>query len=109
MLSGGGRGACGPHDRHDPDVGRLEVGAQLPRVTVGTALLSTLATSATTAFLAGSAATPAAQPAAAVHGYTTAFGWSAALFAAGAVVAATLYKRGVPQVAPAAEPAAALH
>ena len=68
-----------------------------------------LRASATTAFLAGSAATPAAQPAAAVHGYTTAFGWSAALFAAGAVVAATLYKRGVPQVAPAAEPAAALH
>ena len=76
---------------------------------VGTALLSTLAASATTGFLAGSAATPAAQAAAAVHGYTTAFGWSAALFAAGAVVAAALYKRGVPQVAPGAEPAAALH
>src|SRR3954468_4440794 len=76
---------------------------------VGTALLSTLAASATTGFLAGSAVTPAAQAAAAVHGYTTAFGWSAALFAVGAVVAAALYKRGVPQVALGAEPAAALH
>jgi hypothetical protein len=76
---------------------------------VGTALLSTLAASATTGFLAGSAATPAAQAAAAVHGYTTAFGWSAAIFAVGAVVAAALYTRGVPQVAPGAEPAAAMH
>jgi hypothetical protein len=72
---------------------------------VGTALLSTLAASATTGFLAGSAATPAAQAAAAVHGYTTAFAWSAALFAVGAVFAAALYKRGE---APGAEPAAAL-
>jgi hypothetical protein len=31
-----------------------------------------------------------------VHGYTTAFAWSAALFAVGAVVAAVLYKGGVP-------------
>jgi hypothetical protein len=76
---------------------------------VGTALLSTLAASATTAFLAGSGATPAAQAAAAVHGYTTAFGWSAAIFAVGAVVAAALYTRGVPQVARGAEPAAAMH
>jgi cation transporter-like permease len=72
-------------------------------------VLSTLAARATTGFLAGSAATPAAQAAAAVHGYTTAFGWSAAIFALGAVVAAALYPRGVPQVAPGAEPAAAMH
>jgi Na+/melibiose symporter-like transporter len=76
---------------------------------VGTALLSTLAASATSSFLAGTAATPAAQAAAAVHGYTTAFAWSAGIFAVGALVAALLFARGVPQVAPAAEPAPAMH
>jgi EmrB/QacA subfamily drug resistance transporter len=76
---------------------------------VGTALLSTLAASATASFLAGSAATPAAQAAAAVHGYTTAFAWSAGIFAVGAIVAALLFGRGVPQVAPGPEPVPAMH
>ena len=76
---------------------------------VGTALLSTLAASATAAFLSGTAVTPAAQAAAAVHGYTTAFAWSAGIFAVGAVIAGLLYARGVPQIAPGAEPAPAVH
>ena len=74
---------------------------------VGTALLSHArrqrrhrATSPSTARARTSAA------AAAVHGYTTAFYWSAAIFALGAVVSAVVFRAGVPAVAtaPGAEP-----
>ena len=41
---------------------------------------------------------------AAVHGYTTAFWWSAAIFAVGAVATALLLSSGVPSEA-GAEPA----
>jgi EmrB/QacA subfamily drug resistance transporter len=57
---------------------------------IGTALLSTLAASATTSALAGHAPTPAALSAAAVHGYTTAFWWAAAIFAGGALLSTAL-------------------
>jgi EmrB/QacA subfamily drug resistance transporter len=71
---------------------------------VGTALLSTLAASATSGFMAGKAPTAAAAASAALHGYTTAFWWSAAIFAVGAVVCGLLLKPGAQQVDPAAEP-----
>jgi hypothetical protein len=71
---------------------------------VGTALLSTLAASAATSYLAGGHPTAALLAHATVHGYTTAFGWSAAIFAAGAVLAAMMFPRGVPRAAQAAEP-----
>jgi EmrB/QacA subfamily drug resistance transporter len=74
---------------------------------LGTALLSTLAASATTAFMAGKTATPDVAAQAAVHGYTTAFWWSAGIFLVGAVVSGALYRRGVPVVDPAAEPVVA--
>jgi EmrB/QacA subfamily drug resistance transporter len=61
---------------------------------VGTALLSTLATSAAGAYVAGGGA--AAQ--AAVHGYTTAFTWAAGVFAVGALVAWVLLPSGAPDV-----------
>jgi EmrB/QacA subfamily drug resistance transporter len=66
---------------------------------VGTALLSTLAASAagTYASAHGAAAGVAAQ--AAVHGYTAAFTWAAAIFAAGAVIAWLLLPSGAPDVA----------
>jgi EmrB/QacA subfamily drug resistance transporter len=71
---------------------------------IGTALLSTVAASATSS-LAGSQATATdAMATAAVHGYTTAFWWSAAIFAAGAIVCGLLIRSGTPQVDPAAEP-----
>jgi Na+/melibiose symporter-like transporter len=70
---------------------------------VGTALLSTLAGSAVTSYMADHG--PDAAAAAAVHGYTTAFYWSAAIFALGAVVSALVFRAGAPAVAPAgAEP-----
>ena len=71
---------------------------------IGTALLSTLATSAATSYLAGSRPTAALIAHATVHGYTTAFAWSAAIFALGAILAAAMFRRGAPRVATAAEP-----
>jgi EmrB/QacA subfamily drug resistance transporter len=72
---------------------------------IGTALLSTLAASATTDAIAG-AGRPTAQVVAqaAVHGYTTAFYWSAAIFAVAAVVCTALLRPGVHDPAPAGEP-----
>lgn len=64
---------------------------------IGTALLSTVAASATSAYLS-SVHGPVR---AAVHGYTTAFMWSAAFFAAGAILAAVLFGRAKPATATA--------
>jgi predicted MFS family arabinose efflux permease len=73
---------------------------------IGTALLSTLAASATTTDLAGHAPTAAALSHAAVHGYTTAFWFAAAIFATGAVLCtALLTSRSRAVAAPGAEPA----
>ncbi|WP_158886816.1 MFS transporter [Amycolatopsis anabasis] len=52
---------------------------------IGTAVLSTVAASAVTAQLTGKVPAPDVLAEASVHGYTTAFGWAAAIFAAGAV------------------------
>jgi EmrB/QacA subfamily drug resistance transporter len=70
---------------------------------IGTALLSTLASSAATSYRA--AHRPAADLAAqaAVHGYTTAFTWSAGIFAAGALASLLLLPSGSPEVAPDAD------
>jgi hypothetical protein len=60
---------------------------------IGTALLSTLAASAATAFAAGSQ-DPAVLAEAAVHSYTTAFWWSAGVYALGAAVSFALLRPG---------------
>ncbi len=41
---------------------------------------------------------------AAVHGYTTAFWWSAAIFGVGALVTSLLFRAGARKIAPGAEP-----
>lgn len=71
---------------------------------IGTAVLSTLAASATTSY---AAAHPAAIEAAAVHGYTVAFWWAAGIFAFGAVVCGAVLRSGGLDHAVAAEPALA--
>jgi EmrB/QacA subfamily drug resistance transporter len=78
---------------------------------IGTSLLNTMAASAAAGYLsahlsprlmvAGRPA-PALMQLAEVHSYTIAFWWAAGLFAAGAVVAAILFRRGAP-AAPASE------
>lgn len=74
---------------------------------IGTALLSTLAVSATESFAAGAAPTPALMEQAAVHGYTTAFYWAAAIFALGSLLTALLLRSKDERAAPVGEPALA--
>jgi len=80
----------------------LNVGQQLGG-SVGTALLNTIATSAAAAYAtshltpalsASATARVALQAAAAVHGYTTGFWWTAAFFAGGAIICGSLMRPG---------------
>jgi hypothetical protein len=69
---------------------------------LGTALLSTLAATATSGYLAGKQPNPAIVAQATVHGYTVAFWWVAAIFVVGAAVCGLLLRAGAPQREPAA-------
>lgn len=72
---------------------------------IGTALLNTLAASAATDYLVGKDPTnKLVQAQATIESYTTAFWWSAGLFAAGALIAFLLFRRGVPEQDPDAAP-----
>ena len=74
---------------------------------IGTALLSTLSATSASTYVAGHGG-PSREvlAAAAVHGYTTAFWWSAAIFMVGAVVTGALLRSGAQELDPAAaEPA----
>jgi len=79
-----------------------------PRVggSIGTALLSTLAASATSSYLTGAHASANLVARAAVHGYTTAFWWSAGIFAAGALITGLLVRGKLREPAPGAQPKA---
>ena len=72
---------------------------------IGTAVLSTFASTAAANYMTGQAPTPDVMAHAAVHGYTTAFWISAGIFAVGAVVAGLLLRPGVPVRDPQAQPA----
>ncbi len=64
---------------------------------IGTALLNTIAASATTSYLASHLSgrpTPQLIHLAAIHGYTTVFWWCAGIFAAGAIGCGALLRRG---------------
>jgi hypothetical protein len=95
-------------DREDAGVGSATVNtAQQIGGSLGTSLLNTVATTATTRFLVGKAASPGVVAEATVHGYVTAFWWAAATFAVGAVITGLLLRGGVPlrQATPEAAPA----
>jgi EmrB/QacA subfamily drug resistance transporter len=62
---------------------------------IGTALLSTLAVSATTEFLTDRGPAPEVLRRAAVEGYVTAFWWAAGIFAVGALVCGSLLRSDV--------------
>jgi EmrB/QacA subfamily drug resistance transporter len=71
---------------------------------IGTALLNTIAASATTSYLAGrlhgpGRPSPALVQLSLVHGYTVAFWWCAGIFAAAAIVCGALMRRGPLQAA----------
>ena len=68
-----------------------QVGASL-----GTAVLNTIAASATAVYLQGLAPSPALISQALVHGYSTATTWGAAILVVGAVLIALLIKAGRP-------------
>jgi EmrB/QacA subfamily drug resistance transporter len=74
---------------------------------IGTAVLSTIFSSAVTGYATSHARSPTLPLEAAMHGYTTAFWCSAAVFVVGAIVCGIVFRSGVPQVAMAAEPALA--
>src|SRR3954466_5205084 len=74
---------------------------------LGPALLSTLAISAMTSHLAGVPRTPELVAAASAHSYTTAFWWSAALLAIGALLSWLLIKSHSAQPATAHDTATA--
>jgi EmrB/QacA subfamily drug resistance transporter len=80
---------------------------------IGTALLNTIAASATVSYLSGHLAgkpTVALTQLALVHGYTTAFWWCAAIFLGGAIVCGSLMRFGPLQgrtTQPATAPAGA--
>jgi MFS family permease len=75
---------------------------------IGTALLNTLAAGAATSYLSGRDATSKiVQAHAALESYSTAYWWSAAFFAAGALITIVLYRRGTPT--PTAADAPAVH
>jgi hypothetical protein len=61
---------------------------------IGTALLNTLAASASTSYLVGRTLYPANVRAAQLHGYTTAFVWCALVFATAALVAGLVLRPG---------------
>jgi EmrB/QacA subfamily drug resistance transporter len=81
--------------RSDAGVGSATTNAsQQIGGSIGTALLSTLAATATADYLVGQQASEEAVRIATVHGFTTAFTWAAIIFAAGAVVALVTFRSG---------------
>jgi hypothetical protein len=80
---------------HDAGVGSAAVNtSQQVGGSIGTALLNTLAASASAAYLVGRTVTASTSRASALHGYTTAFLWAALIFVAGAMVTALVLKKG---------------
>jgi EmrB/QacA subfamily drug resistance transporter len=68
---------------------------------IGTALLSTLAVTATNTMIGDARPTQALLHSAAVHGYTTAFYWSGSIFALGALITVLLLRSKERVAAPA--------
>jgi EmrB/QacA subfamily drug resistance transporter len=92
-------------DEHDAGVASAMVNtAQQVGGSVGTALLSTLASSAVSAFITTHGSSRGAMADAAVQGYVTGFWVSAAFFAVGAVVSGLVLRPGAPEVGASAEP-----
>jgi MFS family permease len=94
---------------HDAGVASAGVNArQQIGGSIGTAVLSTFASTAAAHYLIGkNPANPAVQAQAAIHSYQAVYLWSAAFFAVGVLITVLLYRPAAPQPEPAA--AAAVH
>ncbi len=95
MVAATGTFGVAPHDAGVASAS-INTGQQLGG-SIGTALLNTIAASATTDYLADhlhGRPTPQLAQAAAVHSYTTVFWWCAGIYAAGAVICGALLRRG---------------
>ncbi len=67
---------------------------------IGTPLLNSLAATAFTNYLVGkNGKSPIVQASAAIHSYTVAFWWAAAIFAAGAIICGLILRSGKPEPA----------
>ncbi|HEY4894683.1 MAG TPA: MFS transporter [Solirubrobacteraceae bacterium] len=88
--------ATGAVDPHDAGVASALVNTmQQVGGSIGVALLSTFSATAATSFVASHGGpAPATLAAAAVHGYTTAFWWSAGIFFLGAIFSGALLRSG---------------
>ena len=71
---------------------------------IGTAVLSAFAATATSNFMDGKSASPINQQLAAMHGYTTVFWWAAGIFAVGAILCGSLLRSGPVVLDPDAAP-----
>ena len=84
-------------DKHDAGVASATVNtSQQVGGSIGTALLSSIASTAAASFVEGKTPTPQLAVDAAIHSYTTTFMWAAVIFLAGAVICGLLLKPGVP-------------
>ncbi|WP_240970318.1 MFS transporter [Actinacidiphila epipremni] len=95
MVAATGTFGVAPHDAGVASAS-INTGQQLGG-SIGTALLNTIAASASTHYVAGHAhgrPTPALLQAAAVHSYTTVFWWCAGIYLAGALICGTLLRGG---------------
>ena len=94
----------GPHRGEPSDAGvasALVNTTQQTGGTLGAALINTIATSATVSYVAAHGKSAASLTAGSIHGYTTAFTFSAIVLAVAAVSAVTLIRRGRPSEAEA--------
>ncbi|KUL23918.1 MFS transporter [Actinoplanes awajinensis] len=92
---------------HDAGVASALVNtAQQVGGSIGTAVLSTVAASAMTDFLAGKQVSPDVLAGASIHSYTSAFTWAAGVFIAGAVICGLLLRSGPLDADPDGAPAA---
>ncbi|WP_050799762.1 MFS transporter [Streptomyces himastatinicus] len=92
-------------DPADAGVGSASVNTmQQVGGSIGTALLSTLAAGAATDYLAGKTPTPDVMAQSALESYSTAYWWSAAVFAVGAIVCGLLFRQGAPDHDPDGAP-----
>jgi hypothetical protein len=84
-------------DRREAGVAAATVNAATQiGASLGTALLNTIAATATAAYLAGTGSSSGVMNQALVHGYAVATAWAAGLLVLGAIVMAVLVNAGRP-------------